>query len=92
MTVDGALVEAGSKPRLSTVAAARGEQSAVRWARPIVLARSMSVSVALATAADEGLKQLGANEAAARLGADIEGVHQMRVGLRRLKVVLSLAI
>ncbi len=51
----------------------------------------MSVSVALATAADEGLKQLGANEAAARLGADIEGVHQMRVGLRRLKVVLSLA-
>lgn len=63
----------------------------MRWAAPIELAPDMSVSATLATAAEDGLMQLLANEAAARRGANIEGVHQMRVGLRRLKVVLSLA-
>lgn len=36
------------------------------------------------------LEQITANEAAARLGADPEGVHQMRVGVRRLRSALAL--
>ncbi len=63
----------------------------VRLARRIVLAPDMTAPAALAAAAEEGLRQLVANEASARLGIDVEGVHQMRVGLRRLKVALSLA-
>jgi inorganic triphosphatase YgiF len=68
-----------------------GGPPAVYMARPLVLAADMPVNLALVAAAGEGLRQLGANEAVARLGEDIEGVHQMRVGLRRLKVALSLA-
>ncbi|MGE0649882.1 MAG: CHAD domain-containing protein [Alphaproteobacteria bacterium] len=63
----------------------------VRTAQPIALEPDMPARLALAAAAAEGLRHLGANEAVAREGEDIEGVHQMRVGLRRLKVVLSLA-
>lgn len=36
------------------------------------------------------LEQIQGNEAAVLLGEDIEGVHQMRVGLRRLRSALSL--
>lgn len=68
-----------------------GTPPAVRGAQPIALAADMPAHRALGAAAAEGLHQLGANEMVARRGADIEGVHQMRVGLRRLKVVLALA-
>lgn len=64
---------------------------AVRMARHIVLTTDMSANQALSMAAREGLRQLEANEAVARRGTDVEGVYQMRVGLRRLKVTLSLA-
>jgi CHAD domain-containing protein len=63
----------------------------VRLAQPVALKAGMPANRALAAAAAEGLRHMGANEAVAREGIDIEGVHQMRVGLRRLKVALSLA-
>lgn len=63
----------------------------VRMARHIVLTPDMPVKQALAMVASEGLRQLEANEAVAQRGTDIEGVHQMRVGLRRLKITLALA-
>lgn len=68
-----------------------GGAPAACMARPLALQADMPANFAVVAAAGEGLRQLGANEALARLGVDIEGVHQMRVGLRRLKVALSLA-
>jgi len=62
-----------------------------RMAQGLVLTPDMPANQALALAAGDGLRQMGANEAIARLGEDIEGVHQMRVGLRRLKVAFTLA-
>jgi len=64
---------------------------AVRMAQPLALEAEMSMARTLAAAAGEGLKQFEANEPVARLGDDIEGLHQMRVGLRRLKVAFALA-
>jgi inorganic triphosphatase YgiF len=65
---------------------------APRMALPIALTAEVPANLALANAAAEGLRHMGANEAVARAGGqDIEGVHQMRVGLRRLNVALSLA-
>lgn len=62
-----------------------------RMAQAVDLAAETPANQALALAAAEGLRQICANEAIARQGEDIEGVHQMRVGLRRLRVALSLA-
>ena len=72
-------------------ALATGVASAPRMAQTPALLPDMPANEALALVAAEGLRQMGANEGVAHLGEDIEGVHQMRVGLRRLKVALALA-
>lgn len=53
-------------------------------AKPVVLARDMTVGDAFAAIASNCLQHLMANEVCVREVADAEGVHQMRVALRRL--------
>jgi len=53
------------------------------------LAGPMSARHAFAIAARSCLSQMQANEAAARLARDPEGVHQLRVGLRRLRALVG---
>jgi triphosphatase len=53
------------------------------------LVGTMSARDAFVVAARNCLAQMQANEAAARLGNDPEGVHQLRVGLRRLRALVT---
>ena len=64
------------------------EPKAVR-AAPIALTPTSSRHEAFQSIVRECLRQLTANEPAMRAG-DPEGLHQMRVGLRRLRVAISL--
>jgi triphosphatase len=49
----------------------------------------MSARHAFAVAARSCLSQMQANEAAARVGRDPEGIHQLRVGLRRFRALVG---
>lgn len=59
-------------------------------AKPAQVSADDSLNQALEKTGWECLRQLQANQGLALEGEDIEGVHQMRVALRRLKVVLRL--
>jgi inorganic triphosphatase YgiF len=71
-------------------AAVDGDDPApVRARRPHLPAKARLETV-LEAALTSGLDQIAANADAVRLGRDPEGVHQMRVGARRTRSVLSL--
>lgn len=59
-------------------------------AKPLSLTRDFSVNRAMAVIFERCFEQWLANHAAAVDGRDPEGVHQMRVGLRRLRSALSI--
>ncbi|HLH92934.1 MAG TPA: CHAD domain-containing protein [Xanthobacteraceae bacterium] len=65
-----------------------GESSLAVRAQTITLDRDMSSGAAFRAIALGCLHHLAANEAAVR-GHDSEGVHQMRVGLRRLRAAIA---
>jgi len=58
-------------------------------ARPSRLAGDQTVDQAIALILENCLDQITANRAAADGGRDPEGVHQMRIGLRRLRAALQ---
>lgn len=58
-------------------------------ARPVQISPTMTTADAFDAIAFECLRQVAGNEVAVRR-SDPEGVHQMRVGLRRLRAALSL--
>src|SRR5581483_5136959 len=58
-------------------------------ARPSRLTCSHAIDEAIALILENCLEQVRANRAAAEDGRDPEGVHQMRVGLRRLRAALQ---
>lgn len=62
---------------------------AAERAGPIALANDVTPRVAFGTVARACLRQLGGSEAAALLATDTEGVHQMRVALRRLRALMG---
>jgi len=61
----------------------------VARARPVRLTRKMTVEEAFRVTVLECLAQVAANAPAVLQSRDIEGLHQMRVGLRRLHVALN---
>jgi len=68
---------------------AMGEPPRPEKARPISLAHDMTGRAAFVVVAQSCLQQIRANEGCARLGEDSEGVHQLRVGLRRLRALVG---
>lgn len=60
-----------------------------RKAEPVEVDADATLETLLVACVEECLRQIVANGAAAALGVDSEGVHQMRVGVRRLRSVLS---
>jgi inorganic triphosphatase YgiF len=58
-------------------------------AKPVELKAGATVADAFAAIARNCLAQLGANEAAVLAGEDPEGVHQMRVAVRRFRALAS---
>ncbi|TYL96590.1 CHAD domain-containing protein [Bradyrhizobium rifense] len=66
-----------------------GPLDAPVFAEPVMMAREVTVADAFATAGFACLRQIAGNEGAVRNG-DPEGIHQMRVGLRRMRAALSL--
>ena len=68
----------------------RGDIEDVRRAETPQLARSATLGEAALAAFRESLAHVASNQGAVLLGRDIEGVHQMRVGLRRLRAALGL--
>jgi inorganic triphosphatase YgiF len=70
-------------------ALATGRRPAWLRAAPLDLAAAMSVDDALAAVLGACLRHWSANEAAALDGSDPEGVHQMRIGLRRFRSALA---
>jgi inorganic triphosphatase YgiF len=58
-------------------------------ARPIAIGPDMSGRQAFAAVAQSCLRHIRANEGCARLGEDAEGVHQLRVGVRRLRALVG---
>ncbi|MEQ9607828.1 MAG: CYTH and CHAD domain-containing protein, partial [Kiloniellaceae bacterium] len=70
-------------------ALATGRRPAWVRAEPLDLTAKMRVDEALAAVLENCLRHWSANEAAALDGSDPEGVHQMRVGLRRFRSALS---
>ncbi len=67
-----------------------GEAQAPAHAEPIQLARNASLEAALRSVLGECVRHLTANRSAAQHRTDPEGVHQMRVGARRLRSALRL--
>ncbi|MEX2647641.1 MAG: CHAD domain-containing protein [Alphaproteobacteria bacterium] len=70
-------------------AMATGTAQAPRRADDIGLATELSGEAAAKTILRSCLAQIVANQAAALEGADSEGVHQMRIGVRRFRAALS---
>lgn len=70
-------------------ALATGRRPAWVRAAPLDLAPGMPVEDAMAAVLTACLRQWSANEAAALDGSDPEGVHQMRIGLRRFRSAVS---
>jgi inorganic triphosphatase YgiF len=66
-----------------------GEPHPVAWASKIQLDPAMSCEDAFRVIAHNGLRQLAANEPAVREGR-ADALHQMRVGLRRVRAAMSL--
>ncbi len=66
-----------------------GEQPAAAKATAAGLRGTMSARDAFAAAARSCLAQMQSNEMPARLGADPEGIHQLRVGLRRFRALVT---
>jgi inorganic triphosphatase YgiF len=62
---------------------------AARKAQPVTVPEGASLEDLLAAVVESGLAQIVENEPAAALGIDPEGVHQMRVGARRLRSALA---
>jgi CHAD domain-containing protein len=77
--------------KVKTAASQPGAPAAWQKAKPITLAASMSIDDAIAVIAAACRDHWQANMAAALAGAHPEGIHQVRVGLRRFRVLLSLA-
>jgi inorganic triphosphatase YgiF len=67
-----------------------GEKPKPRKAAEIELDPAMTAWQGFVAIARACLAQLRANEECTRLGEDAEGVHQLRVGLRRLRAAFSL--
>lgn len=67
-----------------------GEVATPSKARPLELPPHATLDALLGAALAEGQRQVSANVEAAAHGADPEGVHQLRVGVRRLRSLLSL--
>jgi inorganic triphosphatase YgiF len=65
------------------------EAPSPRRARLVPLDHEMTARAAFAAIARACLEQIRANEACARLGEDAEGVHQFRIGLRRLRALVG---
>jgi len=65
------------------------EKPRPRKAEPVKLTRDMSVWDAFTAIVNEAVGQLLANEWPVRLADDPEGIHQARVGIRRLRAALS---
>ncbi len=80
-------VEAQSKVARGYALAGNLSPSPQKAAR-VVLRRRMTVAEAFVEIGRNCLIQIRANEACASLGEDPEGVHQLRVGLRRMRAVL----
>ncbi|WP_420347347.1 CHAD domain-containing protein [Pelagibius sp.] len=70
-------------------ALATGRRPAWHRAKPLALKPGMKADDALAAIFESCLLHWTANEAAALDGSDPEGVHQLRVGLRRFRSALS---
>ncbi len=66
-----------------------GSAPAPRKASPTGLLPIMTAREAFNVAARNCIAQMRANEGAARQGHDPEGIHQLRVGLRRLRALVS---
>ncbi len=66
-----------------------GALDAPVFSKPIMMVQEATVADAFATIGLACLRQIAGNEGAVRKG-DPEGVHQMRVGLRRMRAALSL--
>jgi len=58
-------------------------------ARPIAISPDMPGRLAFVAIAQSCLRHIRANEGCARLGQDSEGVHQLRVGVRRLRALVG---
>jgi inorganic triphosphatase YgiF len=58
-------------------------------ARPIAISPDMPGRLAFVAIAHSCLRHIRANEGCARLGQDSEGVHQLRVGVRRLRALVG---
>ena len=67
----------------------QGEPNPVAWGSEIHLNPAMSCADAFRVVAHNGLRQLAANEPAVREGRP-DALHQMRVGLRRVRAAMSL--
>src|SRR5579871_5894845 len=67
----------------------RIEIARVARARPVRLTKRMTVEEAFRVTVLECLAQVAANAPAVLQSHDAEGLHQMRVGLRRLQVALN---
>jgi inorganic triphosphatase YgiF len=66
-----------------------GEPARPRRAAPVAVAPDATLEDLLAAVVEACLAQIAGNEEAAIVGIDPEGVHQLRVGLRRLRSALS---
>lgn len=67
-----------------------GALPSVRRADPIELASESTLARAIAVIAEGCLEQIGANAELVANGEDPEAVHQMRVGLRRIRALIAL--
>lgn len=76
-------------PAASARAMLLGESARPRKAEPVEVAPEATLETLLEACVEACLRQIVANEAPAALGIDSEGVHQMRVGVRRLRSALS---
>ncbi len=88
----GALTPLQVEPRSKSVrgyALAKGEPPASQKAEPVALGRRTTVDAALGAILRSCVQHWCANEAAALDGRDPEGVHQLRVALRRLRSAVS---
>ncbi len=67
-------------------------EDAIGWSKaaPLVLVPAMTGAQAFETILRHNLRHILANERAAREGHDPEGVHQLRLAVRRLRSVISL--
>lgn len=66
----------------------KGESPSVRTSGRIILAAGMTPNDAFKTVLEDALAQIQGNEAGVSRGRELESVHQMRVGLRRLRCAL----